>query len=207
MKKVLIVLLSVLLALSFVSCESDKSEEIIAVYDEYVRGSNFTWNAYYSFNGLYDTKDGETTLNGGTITQTGNVGSLIRIVDDISSLSVTEAVAKSGTIKVSSESTETTYEKKYTFVDCVIDATYDDYSGEEKKEGEQTTFSINGSRSYLYNYNDEDKTKMVSWTNCYDFTVGDLSYKVEYEYDKDDNITSAKVNGKSVDLRLVNAGN
>ena len=205
MKKVLIVLLSVLLALSFVSCESDKSEEIIAVYDEYVRGSNFTWNAYYSFNGLYDTKDGETTLNGGTITKTGNVGSLIRIVDDISSLSVTEAVAKSGTIKVSSESTETTYGKTFTFTDCVIDATYNDYSGEETKKGEKTTLTINGTFSCVDTLDADGN--YTSYTNYYNFSIGDLSYKVECEYDANDKCTSAKVNEKSVDLRLVNAGN
>ena len=36
MKKVLIALLAVLLLLSFTSCEKDKSEEVIAAYEEFI---------------------------------------------------------------------------------------------------------------------------------------------------------------------------
>ncbi len=205
MKKVLIVLLSVLLALSFVSCESDKSEEIIAVYDEYVRGDNFTRYAYSSFSGLYSTKDGETTLNDNDITNSDIVDDLIRIVDGIKSLSLTNAVAKSGTIKVENESTETTKGRTITFTDCVIDATYNDYSEKETKKGEKTTLAINGTFSWEDTYDDDEN--LTSWTNYYNFSIGDLSYKLERAYDKYSTCTSAKVNGKSVDLRLVNAGN
>ncbi len=205
-------MLSVLLALSFVSCESDKSEEIIAVYDEYVRGNRFAQGAYYSLDDLatYE-KDGyiyyndETTLSDNDITNRSYVGNLIRIVDGIKSLSVTNAVAKSGTIKVSSEEKETTYEMKITFTDCVIDAIYTDNSGEEAKEGEKTTLKINGTYSCLYQYDEEGKNRL-STTYSYNFTVGDVSYKVERTYDKNGTYTSAKVNGKSVDLRLINAG-
>lgn len=37
MKKILIVLLSILLALSFILCEKDKSEEVIANYEEFAK--------------------------------------------------------------------------------------------------------------------------------------------------------------------------
>ena len=212
MKKVLIVLLSVLLALSFVSCESDKSEEIIAVYDEYVRGRNFTNGAFYSFYDLltyeedgYIYYNDETTLSDNDITNRDYVGDLIAIVDDVKYLDVTSAVAKSGTIKNTSDSTDTTYSNTITFTDCVIDAIYTDNSGEKAKEGEKTTLEINGQYSYLSQY-DEGKKNILSRSYTYDFSIDEISYRIELEKDADYNFTSVKVNEKSVDLRLINAG-
>ncbi len=214
MRKVLIVLLSVLLALSFVSCEKDKSGEIIAVYDEYVRGNNFVQGAFFSLNGLAKSvKDGyiyyndETTLSGQDITNKSYyVGSIIKIVDGIKSLNVTAAVAKSGTITIKSDSTETTYGRTFTFTDCVINATYDDYSDKETKNDQKKSLTINGTYSYLAKYNEGEKNHL-STTYTFDFSVGDTTCKIEREYDSNSNLVSTKVNGKSVDLRLVNAGN
>ncbi len=214
MRKVLIVLLSVLLALSFVSCEKDKSGEIIAVYDEYVRGNNFVQGAFFSLNGLAKSvKDGyiyyndETTLSGQDITNKSYyVGSIIKIVDGIKSLNVTAAVAKSGTITIKSDSAGTTYGRTFTFTDCVINATYDDYSEKETKKDQTTTLTVNGTYSYEDKY-DENKEDLLSWTNCYNFNINGQTYKLENEYDGNNNLTSVKINGKPVDLKLVNAGN
>ncbi len=46
MKKVLIVLLSVLLALTFISCEKDKSGEVIQNYEDFIKTRNASENAF-----------------------------------------------------------------------------------------------------------------------------------------------------------------
>ena len=195
MKKVLIVLLSVLLALSFVSCESDKSEEVIAVYNEYRNGLSL-WDSMRWSLGYDPYTDAETTLAEGTeIEDTYYLRELIELVEDVTYAKNATGIIKSGKITVKSE--ENGNDKKRTVVikDAVIEATYTDYYGD--KENKNITLKLNGT----YDYSFKAETNVNSYS--YDLKANDISFEIASEL-KESLYTSAEVNGKAVNLKLVN---
>ncbi len=210
MKKVLIVLLSVLLALSFVSCESDKSEEIISTYVEYIEGEKFCYSVYDSLSELYTTKKDngsyslakETTIfKDTTIENTSYISNLVKAVSDINECEIKSATAKSGKITCESENPDSTsYKREVSYDSVIVDVVYTDSSEDEQS----ISLSINGKYSYMNTW-EKDTYKTLSGTKSHDITVNNKTYKIELSYNSE-KTTSAKVNGKSVDLRLINAG-
>lgn len=195
MKKVLIVLLSVLLALSFVSCESDKSEEIIAVYNEYRNGLSL-WDSMRWSLGYDPYTDAETTLAEGTeIEDTYYLRELIELVEDVTYAKNATGIIKSGKITVKSEENGNDEKRTVVIKDAVIEATYTDYYGD--KENKNITLKLNGT----YDYSFKAETNVNSYS--YDLKANDISFEIASEL-KESLYTSAEVNGKAVNLKLVN---
>lgn len=209
MRKITIVLIAVLLVLSMTSCQKDKSEEIISTYVEFKEGLIFGYGAYQSFSGLYTWDDPEvdkTLIDGEKITETYNLVRVLGISDDLKSIEITAAVTKSG--KITGTKTEITNLSSRTliFKDAVIEVTYTDYSGEEEKKDQKVTVTVNGTYSWGLTLNPEAKSSISSYS--FDFTVNNKTYKVTTVYDNiASKITSATVNGKDVNLTLVNSPN
>ena len=195
MKKVLIVLLSVLLALSFVSCESDKSEEVIAVYNEYRNGLSL-WDSMRWSLGYDPYTDAETTLAEGTeIEDTYYLRELIELVEDVTYAKNATGIIKSGKITVKSEENGNDEKRTVVIKDAVIEATYTDYYGD--KENKNITLKLNGT----YDYSFKAETNVNSYS--YDLKANDISFEIASEL-KESLYTSAEVNGKAVNLKLVN---
>ena len=207
MRKIVIVLCAVLLVLSISSCEKDKSEEIISTYLEYLEGMFLNRAAYSAFNGLYTwTGDEVDTMltDGEALKSTDYPNRILKITDGLNNFNVTGAVTKSGKITGSKKTEAGSFSEALIFADAVIEVTYTDYSGAEEKKDQKATLTING--TYSYGWDKSTETKISTYS--YDFTVNNKTYKVTKVYDDNaSKITAATVNGKDVNLALVNANN
>lgn len=67
MKKVLIILLSVLLALTFISCEKDKSGEVIQNYEDFMKSYNAHRKASFCNNLVYKYIEYDESYNNGKV--------------------------------------------------------------------------------------------------------------------------------------------
>lgn len=207
MRKIAIVLIAVLLVLSMTSCQKDKSEEIISTYVEYQDGMAFGNGAYqscYSLLSWVDNKVDKTLTDGEELKNTYYPSRILRITDGLGNIEVTKAVTKSGKITGTRKSEANSFSRSLIFKDAVIEVTYTDYSGEEEKKDQKATLTING--TYSYEWSENTETGASIGTYSYDFTINNKSYKVTRVNDfKSSKITSATVNGKDVNLTLVNA--
>ena len=186
MKKVLIVLLSVLLLISFVSCEKDKSEEVIETYEEF-------WETYRTINATTGALS-EGTNNKPTLETKDfpdyNVYRALRILgyNEVNNLEVTSG---EGSTSLTSEGDDST--QKYENIKVVA-------SGEG-----------NPIKTYTLAFSGTIKESGDSATDTYDanftITVNDdtHTYTMKYVMDKEHNFISASVNGKAVDVRLLNS--
>ncbi len=203
MKKVLIVLLSVLLALSFVSCEKDKSEEIIANYEAFVKTcpkaeaavTTLSFNtSWYSETGKIDNSFSDTSLSEDDYWY---VATLINNLEDnnIYSSEIVSATLKSGNL--TGQRNLETKETDVTASDVVLEVTYKPDASSDKTETAE--FKMNGDYKKC---NNDDYNEM----KC-DLTVNGIKYNIAYKVVKGDNpkYTSAAVDGKDVEIRLLNA--
>ena len=185
MKKILIVLLSILLVLSFTSCEKDKSEEMLSTYEKFAAGLRIGENIHSA---RYDVKQ---------VTASDYTGSILYIVRDIvkdlynydETFTITGITEATGTIK-NIEGYTDNYHIKYENIVISYTYTYGESSGSGK-------LSFSGT----YSRDVEDNTK----TYVYDFVVNGENYKTEYTLNNYEEFTSAKINGTDVNLSLLNA--
>ena len=193
MKKVLIVLLSVLLLISFVSCEKDKSEEIIETYEEF-------WKTYRTIGAttgaLSEGTNNKETLDKDDFAKSGVYYALSYLgYEGVESGTDLEVTAGEG-------STSCTYpdeaSKLQTYKDVTVSAKTVDDKG-------------NTVNTYSLTFNGTIKESGDSATDTFDanftITVKDdtHTYTMKYVMDKEHNFISASVNGKAVDVRLLNS--
>lgn len=199
MKRILIVLLSIVFVISLVSCEKDKSEEMITAYTEFIDGYSFCKNALNIVWKYFNLSDGEIELDG---KGTGSVDytALGNLLTDILGIKVTDTLkceAVSG--RIIGERTDKDSLMKRTYDGVVIEASNDDYSGDGVKD---ITLKIDG--TFLRHEGDSSEDKLV-YIYEYDFTVNGVAYEIEYgKYNPGDYIY-AVVNGTGVDVRLLNS--
>ena len=205
MKKVLIVLLSVLLALSFVSCESDKSEEIIANYEAFKKAYPVAYGAVYTLsnNATWTSATGE--IDNSFSDKSISDGSYWCIAYLIRNLTSDKYVYEDGIVSATLKSGKLTGQRNLetkvydvTVSDVVLEVTYKPDTSSDKTE--TTEFKMNGN---FTKYSDGKKNELA----C-NLTVNNVECNVSYtiEYGDKTQYTSAKVNGKDVELRLLNAG-
>ena len=216
MKKSLIIMLAVLMAVTVISCEKDKSGEMVQNFVDF-KNAEDVFEAIVS-EGFSDELEDEDEVE--TDPETGDVTLDISNLDDSNLESVVEAVmevmaddeklsmivksvdSKAGTIS----GTYKEDNQSLTFSNFKVTVTYDvkDYSGETPetiKENEEFTLEISG--TYKYSVSAEGV-----YTLSTALTINGKSYNVEsvYRVEKyERKYTVAKINGNDVNLKILNA--
>ena len=186
MKKISIILLALLMLLAFVSCDKDKSGDMINTYEEFVKAYNNCLEipTYFAKDGKIEASDIDNwelrmlvhTLNGSYI--------------GVTSLEVADG---SSTTLTTSEDKNT---KTYTFNNISI--TYKYTEGEEDTTEKDGTYTLTG--TYVVT-DSADKGSSYS----FDITINsETKCKIAYSKDANGAFTSASVNGTDVELRLLN---
>ncbi len=220
MKKVLIVLLSVLLALSFISCEKDKSGEVIQNYEDFKKSQSAYWIASdfcddlvyeYIEDGKVDKKlseDDKPDILAFLKNYSNN--DLQKILDvDADCITISSVESVSGELKGETESTEEYWKEEYTASDIVINFKYTIttyvYESGTKKDSAETSDPIEG--ELKINMKSSFKSTEKGYTcSISSLSLQGTSYKdITYSYEGK-KYTSATVGGADVELRLLNAG-
>jgi len=199
MKKLSIVLLCVLLAFSFVSCEKDKSEDMVTTYENFCAGWRDADETYDLFYTALEAASEDINIDlAATSTAVKGVSNYVK--DYLGNENIT--VDNSETVKFTEgkiTGTKNTTSASLTFKDAKFKVSYH----ENAKGWASTTtleFLING--TYEYSLDEEAKTESFA----YNFTVNEKTYNVSYTENSETNrYISAKVNGKDVEVRLLNA--
>ncbi len=185
MKKVLIILSVAIMLIASVSCEKDKSGEMVETYEEFMTALAKCNLATIS-NG-YDEATNECTISESYLQEAVN-----KIND--SEITITSGDAKF----VRTEKTEG-QKTTFTYDNVSIKYKYTEGSDETEKDG---TLTISGSYS-ITDYLPRALARDTEYS--YDLTVNGKSYKLSYYLNADRTYKSASVNGKNVELRLLNA--
>ena len=186
MKKTLLIMLAVLLLFSFVSCK-DSSDEIIAVYEEYKTTDKIMTDVYRLI--YYDTGSGDTTVNYTVdVTKMSNED-LVDLFEKIGiEQTPTEIKSVSGTVEGTRGSGKVDVEYKNIVITYTADGIKD-----------PQTFTISGT------WVDKPETSDEIWSHDYSFKLNDKEYSLSYSKNGADKYTRAIVNGKNVELRLLNS--
>ena len=182
MKKVLIILLSLLLLVSITSCNKDKSGEVIETFEEFANA-------------------GEICLQATSLINNGNV------MKEDDETFVPKSDAKDLIVALDS---------KYKDLDYDNDLTLSNKTGKITKASGVTSYTgISVDYSFPFNGATVTGTLTVDGTYTlkedgdityitYDMTVNGTEYLVKYSYD-DIGFLSASINGKEVNVRLLNS--
>ena len=201
MRKVLIVLLASLLLFSFTSCEKDKSEEIAQTFVDFVDTTNLLNDLYGSFKYVI-IDDTDYTTDPIDLSELGDddqpdfSSSFLKkyiTIEDKQKIEV-KKVESTGTISGTTKDKE-----DITFTDTSFTVTYNVLSAKEDvvESGKKLTLTLSG--NYYNETKDHIETMKISMTlNSTEYAatmVTDWSTRT---------VTSATVNGKDVNLTLVN---
>ena len=229
MRKVITILLVVFLALSFVGCEKDKSEEVVKNYEDFMRTHEIE-NSLYSYgllNGVDPTKKGKPANFKEEDISKELVSALHYDLDNvwIDDTSITIEEVKGQYEKYSERETTTSedgkttnVEGKNTFKIFDLEITYI-YTDDNNKKIRRT-ITISGeyednykSKSVEVEGNTEDsytETITCSGLEVDGTSYGNIEYTSEAKFENNNvisawKLTGATVNGKNVDLRLLEA--
>ncbi len=226
MKKVLIVLLSVLLALSFISCEKDKSGEVIQNYEDFVKSCtarayiDSIFGDYIYYNG--DEETGEVDIDFSE-TDKEDIKSMLsedyysRYIIKMLNLDVNRIAIDS--IESASGKLQGTW-MNYTASDIIIRFKYTAYvnvygNSGTKSEKATTDEPVVGELKINMKYSDSGidengiETYNISSLSLQGVSYKDVTYSEAYKKTSGggylrDKITSATVGGAEVELRLIN---
>ncbi len=211
MKKVLIVLLSVLLALTFISCEKDKSGEVIQNYEDFMS----SMNAYYTANNfcmsLIDECGEDAKKEEGKEFGEADKDTIKKSLQQNNSYYVAKLLDVNAT-EIAIESVDSVSGKlqgtrsDYTASNIVIKFKYTvkEDSSDTRTENEPVEGELKLSVKYSGKGTGDTLTYSIS-----SLSLQDVSYKdVAYSRDRKTGVyTSATVGGVAVELRLLNATN
>ena len=192
MKKLFIVLLATMLVFSLTSCK-DKSEEVIETYEKFCSTVTLGDRVMKTFDDPVDFDTNTTAADPNLINLSRIIGLSSGSVVDVKSID-----SKAGKVEVVSndDSSKTTI----TWKNVVIAYKYTEGSDNTEKDGKLT---ISGS----YGWEELSKRgEPVPTTYRYSFTINSTSYSADYTQDEGYKYTDANVNGKGVNLRILNAG-
>ena len=172
--------------LAFVSCDKDKSGDMINTYEEFVKAYNNGLEVRTNF-----AKDGKIETSDISNWELGSIVYTLNGSDiDVKSLEVADG---SSTTLTTSEDKNT---KTYTFNNISI--TYKYTEGEKDTTEKDGTYTLTG--TYVVT-DSADKGSSYS----FDLTINtDTKCKIAYSKDAKGAFTSASVNGTDVELRLLN---
>ena len=214
MKRSLIIMFAVLMAVTVISCEKDKSGEMIQNFEDF-KNAEDVFEALVSegfSDELEDEADAETYAVTLDISSLGDndskleyaVEAVMEVMADDENLSmiVRSVESKAGTIS----GTYKEDEQSLTFTNFKVKVKYNvnEYSGSSSttiKENEEFTLEISG--TYKYSVSAEGV-----YTLSTALTINGKSYNVEsvYRVEKyERKYTVAKINGNDVNLKILNA--
>ena len=186
MKKTLLIMLAVLLLFSFVSCK-DSSDEIIAVYEEYKTTESILYYAYNFINYDDETKTIDYTVDD---KDDINTSYFSKLLDKL-------GIAESATITTFGGKIEGTYEEndlEVEFKNVEIKYTV---TGVEDEQ----TFKLSGTYKAVVTGEGDNRVRSTD----YNFKLNDTEYSLANTYNSDMKYSRAIVNGKNVELRLLNS--
>ena len=189
MKKTLLIMIAVLLIFSFTSCK-DSSEEIIQTFEDYKKIQSFIVYADDVISNSEIKREGDEvnySVKKDDISDYYLVDLLEGIGYDYTSVTVTGA---SGTVVATNSATKL----DHNFKDIVITYTV----GEDAAE---KTFTMSGTFKEEITGSEENPVKSFA----YSFKINGTDYSLSYSFNSKYEVTAAKVNGKDVNLRLVNS--
>ena len=194
MKKFLIIMLSVLLLLSFTSCEKDKSGDVIAAFEKFANEKEVAFQVWSLFSPDESKKNITTTdVDESTLSYL-----LAAYYDEDGDQII------GGTRKVTDASGSITVDgNKYTYD---LSFSCDEYKYGESEKYRTTDFVISGSCEYK-SESVERGTGTSIITLSSDITVNGKNYKLSYTQNGGTKkYSAASVDGTAVELRLLNAG-
>ena len=182
MKKVLIILLSLLLLVSITSCNKDKSGEVIETFEEFANAASISINATDLVNNGNPTTEGAETYVGLKDAKDLIVAldSKYKDLDYDNDLTLSN---KTGKITKASGVTS------YTGISV-------DYSFPFNGATVTGTLTVDGT----YTLKEDGDITYIT----YDMTVNGTDYLVDYSYNSNEYL-SASINGKEVNVRLLNS--
>ncbi len=186
MKKLAIVLLAAMLAFSLTSCK-DKGDEVIATYEEFCSTVTLGMRVVQIFDTQVDfDTDTDTKLNELDI-------SAIIGLSSGSTCEVKSIDSKAGKVEVTSNDDNS--KKTVTWKNVVIG-----YAEEDGKTGKLTLNGTYEKEAVL------NRAKATTTAYRYNFTINGTPYSASYTIDYNTGYSAASVNGKDVNLRILNAG-
>ena len=189
MKKTLLIMIAVLLIFSFTSCK-DSSEEIIQTFEEYKNVQSFITNTEYVIDSNEIEREGDEvnySVKKDDIDSYRVLSLLSHLGCDYKSITVTGA---SGTVVATNSATKL----DHNFKDIVVTYTVGD-------DEEEKTFTMSGTFKEEITGNEENPVTSYA----YSFKLNGTDYSFSYTFDSNFVFTAAKVNGKDVNLKLVNS--
>ncbi len=219
MKRLTIIALAVLIALSFVSCSKDKTEEVIKNYEDYKASSSVSYintrlmGSYSDFTKgkagevekNIDDEDFKSKLTGGLRTiMLNNIGKIWNkygLLSDVNEVAVLSVTPVSGNLKGTCTD-EQNYE--YTLSDVVINFTYNTYDKDGTKLNDEPIEGVlSASIKFETTYDYSLGVKTVNYSLI---TLNGTQYRDLYT--KRDQTaggyTDVRIGGESIDLRLIN---
>lgn len=195
MKRVALIILCVLLALCFTSCEKDKSDEMVTTLQNFISEKTTCNNAAnVVFKTSEEDKEINFTFTPNTELNSENLKDFIKAIENYDSddIIITECSFISGNEKGYILS-EDLMSVDFTYSDVKFKAKYT-YKGEY----EDNEYTLSGAY-----WNDEDDN---SYFYSRDYVINGISHNVKYAISKKTNkFIEASVNKKDVNLRLLNA--
>ncbi len=193
MKKILICLLCALIIFSFASCEKDKGEDSLQVYEEYKK----TMNLATLVTRLNHRSDAKCNIGKDDIS-VYDLTPLLKELDSKYEKAAITVTSASGVLEQNNTATGNTesmknWEIKYSFTP----------EGSTTATEETLTLSLEYKREI-----NTSRGGAVPETVSYDFTVNGKKYSVSYSTSVEGEksiFIKASVNGKSVDVNLLNS--
>ena len=204
MKKFLIIMLSVLLLLSFTSCEKDKSGDVIAAFEKFAAEKKVA-DAVYSI--AQNTSD--ETISKDSIDSSALKGLLVAYLENGGKIEKAEVTSASGTI--TREGNTRTLNVTIGYKGYAVVNETSGYSATllDVKIAEGT-LTITGSWESKLENAESAALRGEGYsitTRSYNIKVNDDSYDLSYTYNGlTKKFTAASVGGTGVELRLLNAG-
>ena len=192
MKKLSIILLVLVMLLAFVSCDKDKSGEVVAVYEEFMN----TYTTCYRVAKLL----GDDTVSPISVENDENFVLTINTINN-SDIKVTEITEQSGSVTESAG--ENTNDVDAEYKNISIKYKYTEGSDTTVKEG---ILTVSGTYKHQYNATSASLSRGTGSNESvsYVLTINGKQYKLSYFKDINKGYTTASVNGKDVELRLLN---
>ena len=187
-----IILLCILAACTLISCEKDKSNEIVNTYADFVKSNYIGETAYAAFVDNLVTGSNNITLNNSSHIKAGLIGNLIHAVGGYTWFENVDITIESGQI----QGTSTGGNVDITIKDAKFKATFDVIGSDGNKKSETMEFLIN----LHYVKNEEGVYNSQSFTYNINGTSASISYKVDLSIPR---FITATINGKAVDFRLL----
>ena len=191
MKKLSIIILSLVLLFCFVSCEKDKSEEMIANYEAFLKAYNVCGETSYAL------PKKTTNMSDDTDVDYYDIQNILTAVDEENSNVeiISSSLKKTGSVTATEEGDKETYT-----YDIKIDYKY--IKGGTGSVTQEGTLTISGTYEVTETASKgEPDNKDVK----YKLTINGTPYEISYYQKANGEYTSATVNGNTVELRLLNA--